>query len=535
MGKIQISSAGLVYFHLCGRVLDDNKICISQTNSYSYFEKGFYSNVKENIWKTQNENEIVHLFGVVGESSKVDAIQQIIKHGIQNNVQRIIERKRISKKNSSLDQYGNTFFRLIQEYFCEELDHFPCGGAFHDSQYTVYYVYAGDENGDENVNMLANSMVELWIENEEPSLLGRQLMIRSFFMRDFIDRKVVACVPSIETGIWNVVLEGGIRIILDSEVPYSKEVMSYVDIGLFSISGLDDMLLETAYAFGKMYYPRELCKEWQRVFLYLCAIQEIEWNIDSFSRVYKKFLKYVEDNICFSEKTPTIISKEKGLNVLLIELKNIRMFLQGKEESVISKDLLQTLSSRYVYIPFLKSLFPRGDTSIKLFSRLELENRLKLAFGCNQKYEKGELWENVVAYVIEHIAGLKITGRRIRTGRQEIDISVANVSDNDELWKLGAYILVECKNWNKRVDIPVIRNVAYNSMMKGNKTVLLFSSNGITKDAQKEIERLAVNHIYILSIEKKDLLSLFTNDDCTDLILNKWHQLHSKIDNELPI
>ena len=115
-------------------------------------------------------------------------------------------------------------------------------------------------------------------------------------------------------------------------------------------------------------------------------------------------------------------------------------------------------------------LFPVSELIVTPFSRAELEHRLNLALGSDFEYEKGELWEDIAAYVIAHINGWKITGRRIKTGHQEIDISVANVSYNDKLWELGAYILVECKNWCKRVDIPVIRNIGYNSMMKGNKT-----------------------------------------------------------------
>ena len=52
MRKKQISSAGLVYFHLCGQLLEGNEICWEQINSYCYFEKGFYSVVKEKFIKT---------------------------------------------------------------------------------------------------------------------------------------------------------------------------------------------------------------------------------------------------------------------------------------------------------------------------------------------------------------------------------------------------------------------------------------------------------------------------------------------------
>ena len=535
MRKKQITSAGVVYFHLCGKLLQNDKLCLKQTNSYCYFEQGFYLKVKENLVETQCEDDAVHVFGVVGEADKVDMIQQIVVRGIRDNVQRIIDGKKLKKKDCFLDSYGNTFYQLIQEYFYEEIVRFPLGENVRKGECTAYYVYAGDLD-DQYMENMASSMVGLWLEAEQATLFGKQLMIRSFFMRDFVDRKVVACVPSKETEIWNIVLEGGIKIAQDSEMSYSKEVLSHNDLDIFTIASLGDLSLETVYAFGKTYYPRELCAEWQKVFLFLCAIQEKEWDINSFYAVYENFLSFLEENICYMQDVSTFVSKEQGLRVLLRKVEDIKKFLQGKEENVISKDLLQTLSSRYVYIPYLMELFPVSESAVEPFSRVELEHRLNLAYDRNIfQQEKGRVWEDVTAYIIEHIKGWKISGRRIRTGHQEIDISVSNVSYSDELWELGAYILVECKNWCERVGVSVVRNIAYNSMMKGNRTALLFAANGITKDAWKEILRLAVNHIYILNIGSGDLINLSTDEDCTNLILDKWRQLQKSVENELPI
>lgn len=71
--------------------------------------------------------------------------------------------------------------------------------------------------------------------------------------------------------------------------------------------------------------------------------------------------------------------------------------------------------------------------------------------------------------------------------------------------------------------------------MKGNKTALLLAANGITEGARREVERLAGNHMYILCIEKKDLLEISKEDECTLLILNKWQELLRKVENEPPI
>ena len=138
---------------------------------------------------------------------------------------------------------------------------------------------------------------------------------------------------------------------------------------------------------------------------------------------------------------------------------------------------------------------------------------------------KGVLWEDVAAYVLNNVAGLKITGRRIRAGTQEIELSIANISMDNELWQLGAYILVECKNWNTHVDIHQIRNIAHISTMKGNKTAILFASNGITADAQEEIQRLAANNLSIICITASDLRKLHSAEECRLLILNRWQEL----------
>lgn len=111
------------------------------------------------------------------------------------------------------------------------------------------------------------------------------------------------------------------------------------------------------------------------------------------------------------------------------------------------------------------------------------------------------MWEDVAAYVLAHIAGWKITGRRIRAGAQEIDLSAASLSLDDALWQLGAYVLVECKNWDSHVDIRQIRNIAHIPSIKGNETAILFASNGITADTQREIQRLATSDFDIICIE----------------------------------
>ena len=144
--------------------------------------------------------------------------------------------------------------------------------------------------------------------------------------------------------------------------------------------------------------------------------------------------------------------------------------------------------------------------------------------------KKGKKWENVAEYVLNSVEGWKITGKRIRAGAQEIDLSVANISLDDELWQMGAYILIECKNWKKHVGIQQIRNIAHISSMKGNKTAILFTANGITSDSQEEIQRLAMTNIYIICITAVELKQLQSAVECKKLILDKWKSLQDSIE-----
>ena len=55
-------------------------------------------------------------------------------------------------------------------------------------------------------------------------------------------------------------------------------------------------------------------------------------------------------------KVDPLISKEQYYKVLLIHIENYRAFLKGEDEVVNSKDLYQTLNTRYVYLPYLQEL-----------------------------------------------------------------------------------------------------------------------------------------------------------------------------------
>lgn len=525
--KAWISSAGLLYLYLSGYE-ENGMIYMQQVNTYNHIEEGFYQQTMALAEATDEDARFVHIFAVVGIKEKANKVVSIIEKELKLNYQRILCGKRIKKASGRLDTAGNVFNRSIQEFFCEQPDHFP-KRVYQDYGDFIIGGICCNHGSNDMGDPIIEDTISLWIERELPELCGSQLMIRSFFMRDFVGRKVIAALPETQTGTWRFLFEGGHQVMLSEDAPYMKETLHPNDLGAFCSSNLQSILLNPIYAYGKWLQPTDICEEWHKAFLYFCAISGKEWDVQSISKVYGLFIRLLEENICITMDAPPIIPKSMYWGILLKQIFNFRKFLEGDDEPVISKDMHQTMNSRYVYLPYLWQLLniqiPHNN-----FLPSEFQALINNAICETDTNKKGALWEDAAAYMLSNVNGWKITGRRIRAGAQEIDLSVVNISLDDELWKLGAYILVECKNWSSHVDIHQIRNIAHISNMKGNKTAILFASNGITEDANEEIYRLAAENFYVVCITANELLQLNSAQACKRLMIEKWNNLQNSVD-----
>ena len=501
---------------------------IEQIDTYSYIGDELYNKIMEiSEVMTQNENSI-HVFGVIGIEKKVNYVYTILEEGIKKNFDRILNNRKIKIGTKNLDSIGNHFYRCVQEFYCDKLHYLPKKMVFNFDDASFYGIYGSSMN-DKQAYDVVNEIVSCWIEQEKPLICGKQLITRSFFLKDFVGRKLITAMPETESNSWRLIFEGGHQLNINENLLYSKGTLNPNDLGVFCTSNVQSVLLNPIYAYGKWFYPNDICEEWHKVFLYLCAVSEYEWNLSNMGNVYRRFLKFLEENICLTMKVDPLISKEQYYKVLLIHIENYRAFLKGEDEVVNSKDLYQTLNTRYVYLPYLQELVKQENLQHS-FSCFELQKEIDCALQETDIYKKGKKWENVAEYVLNSVEGWKITGKRIRAGAQEIDLSVANISLDDELWQMGAYILIECKNWKKHVGIQQIRNIAHISSMKGNKTAILFTANGITSDSQEEIQRLAMTNIYIICITAVELKQLQSAVECKKLILDKWKSLQDSIE-----
>lgn len=86
-------------------------------------------------------------------------------------------------------------------------------------------------------------------------------------------------------------------------------------------------------------------------------------------------------------KVDPLISKEQYYKVLLIHIENYRAFLKGEDEVVNSKDLYQTLNTRYVYLPYLQELVKQENLQHS-FSCFELQKEIDCALQETDIYKK---------------------------------------------------------------------------------------------------------------------------------------------------
>mgnify|MGYP005762798141 FL=1 len=383
-------------------------------------------------------------------------------------------------------------------------------------------------------------ILNLWAEYEQPRLHGKQMMIQSFLFRDLAGRRIIGAMPDMRDGQWFALLEGGTKLHFREDVPYTRERLDSRDISSFTIGQIAEIADNPVYGYGTAYYPGELCSEWHKVFEFAMAVSDEAWDLESVQPVYERFLSYLEQNICETSEEEPVIGKKFFLQALIKNVENIRMYLMGKEEAVISKDLLMLMNSRYIYLPEVYRILYDGEAAgpgekekkSRSFSPETLGRYLDQA-ARGTSFEKGMRFEEAAAYFMEAAEGLRIAGRRVKTEFQEIDLCLVNMSLDQELWDMGAFFLVECKNWKKAAGVSVVRELGLTARMRGNRTTILISKNGWTKDAEEEAKRQALQGICILCITEEEMREVPDAEGCIVLIKEKFAECCAEIEDDI--
>ena len=146
---------------------------------------------------------------------------------------------------------------------------------------------------------------------------------------------------------------------------------------------------------------------------------------------------------------------------------------------------------------------------------------------------QGRAFENLICYVFEQIPGISITKRNELNAfnTEEIDVALWNDRHEDGLFFLPNIILVECKNWSKRVGSEEVNWFDSKLRNRGLNFGVLVAANGITGQARdltaahsivaaalRERRRLVV-------IRTSEILSLVDSDQLVRLVKEKLCEL----------
>lgn len=523
------------------------QILINNINSYKYLPDEFIQKIISNREEFKGGKEVFCIFGT---SDEINIINNEIKESINilSQNKEICIRKDIigniyndreDEEKIMIEKIYQLLINIIPQkklknisireiVICDDL-----------STLILYYTDKPSQEIDEEIY----DIVRFYVDTETPYYKGKQIMIRSFLLEDIKDRKVLA-VTTDSTGEWYALLEGGIKLYLSESNFYESRKVNSADYPIWTGLEIDSIIHNPMYVTGKKFEPYELFEEWSNIFCYALAILEVEYSIEVLKAMYKDFLTFMEDNICYGQEAPKLnIPEETFIMAFANTIKHIRNYLKGKEELAISKNLLILLKSRYVYLPNIYKIigkyYPKEvakRAEYNKFCNKKWESLLEAAQNGQSNYEKGVSLEDVADYYISCIEGLKVTERRVRTENEEIDLVCVNVSEKSELWKLGSVILVECKNWKNKVDPKVIRNLAYIMDKKGINSLFLFVKSNITSGVKDEIIKQAAHGKYVIVFTLDDLkLVNETSPKPVDSIIEKINELEQLIEDRVEV
>jgi Holliday junction resolvase-like predicted endonuclease len=506
----------LFYLYIKAVIGDDGYLAMDTTNTLIDSELMFLDKVNSNL-ELLNDNtdgfKIVNLFCILGET-------------------RDLNYKMTHYKTYLLDLLfsdNNNFFVKFIHPYCEFINSsklVPNVVRYKiDDDISCHCFYGAKELCDD-IPEYIDTVFQFWLDREQPVLAGKQIMTLPFRSQDLIGRKAVSLMSSTKDGDLYLILEGNIKIKL------AHGNINYIDMydtDSFNVNDVQDVLYNPIYSYGFTFEPYVCYREWFDVFLYGIATLDIDLDdLDKLEKLYNSFFEFIEQSVCNRlNVSEAIIEKRVFFEASSNHISTTRQFLCAKEEEVVSKNIILRMRSKWTYLDTMYSL-------IKYIFPKAVETRLNTQpFNINlwrtfldnlrpkENHLKGKAMEDLAYYFLNAISGLKITGRNIRYFTEELDLCCCNISNDPVLWKMGALVLVECKNRKENTSVSTIRNLSHIMDAKGATTIILFTYSRVTEPAIKEIEKQLTFGKNFICLELSDLKSLCETRTPDDLLREK--------------
>lgn len=166
-------------------------------------------------------------------------------------------------------------------------------------------------------------------------------------------------------------------------------------------------------------------------------------------------------------------------------------------------------------------------------SQKKVEGFLAKAKRANTKKEKGQVFEDLVCYIVEKIPGISVTKRNVLNPyhSEEIDIGVWNEKVSGGLNFLPNTILIEAKNWSTPAGSPEITHFVAKLEERGLDFGFFVALNGVSGSkheimAAKDKIRLALSKkIRVIVIKKTDINLFKSGKDIVEFVKGKLCEL----------
>ncbi|MBN8197759.1 restriction endonuclease [Thalassospira povalilytica] len=167
-----------------------------------------------------------------------------------------------------------------------------------------------------------------------------------------------------------------------------------------------------------------------------------------------------------------------------------------------------------------------------MFELDEFQNLIRLVDDAETIHEKGQRFEELSAYLFEHLDGVEVIERDVHMASEEIDLVLWNAQTEEVLRPWEAVILVECKNWSEAVGAAVLDNFVNKVRRRALKIGIFIAANGVTGNFVKGdandrgavgILRSALQDgLRIIVITMDDIRAVNSLDDIRDMVKKKY-------------
>jgi dCTP deaminase len=145
--------------------------------------------------------------------------------------------------------------------------------------------------------------------------------------------------------------------------------------------------------------------------------------------------------------------------------------------------------------------------------------------------EKGRALERMAAELFQTIEGIKVLKTNARLQAEELDVVVQN-DNSDRFWRfLGSPIIIECKNWSRKVGASEI-SVLFDkleSLSPDAHTGIIIAPNGVSGDSYRDailkIREKRQRGRYLIVLSREDLEEIANGTHAALIIERKYNEL----------